>query len=129
MVDVAGGVTNPATVDARGTLHTYINGINNSDYQDAFNTFTTDSDAYQGGLDTWAEGQSTTYIVDALITGVRDIDLETIEVDMNFTSFQTAEYGPSGQTCTEWQLAYEMVGSGPNWLIRKATPIVAPVGC
>jgi non-specific serine/threonine protein kinase len=129
VVAVAGGVNHPATVDARGTLHEYIAGINESRYQDAFDTFTTDSDIYRGGLDAWAEGQSTTYIVDALITGVRDVDPDTIEVDMSFTSFQDEAYGPNGQSCTEWQLAYEMVGSGPSWLIRKATPIVSPVGC
>jgi serine/threonine-protein kinase PknK len=129
VVAVAGGVNHPATVDARKTLHEYIAGIDESRYQDAFDTFTTDSDIYRGGLDAWAEGQSTTYIVDALITGVRDVDPDTIEVDMSFTSFQDEAYGPNGQSCTEWQLAYEMVGSGPNWLIRKATPIVSPVAC
>jgi non-specific serine/threonine protein kinase len=129
VVAVAGGVNHPATVDARKTLHEYIAGIDESRYQDAFDTFTTDSDIYRGGLDAWAEGQSTTYIVDALITGVRDVDPDTIEVDMSFTSFQDESYGPNGQTCTEWELAYEMVGSGPNWLIRKATPIVSPVAC
>jgi serine/threonine-protein kinase PknK len=129
LIDVAGGVNHPATVDARQTLHQYIAGINNSDYQDAFNTFSADSDVYKGGLDQWSDGQSTTSISDALITGVRDLDLDTIEVDMNFTSFQDAAYGPDGQTCTEWQLAYQMVGSGPTWLIQKATPIVAPASC
>jgi serine/threonine-protein kinase PknK len=129
VVAVAGAVNHPSTVDARKTLHEYIAGINESRYQDAFATFTTDSDIYRGGLDPWAEGQSTTYITDALITDVRDAGPDTLEVDLNFTSFQDKEYGPAGQECTEWQLAYEMVDSGPSWLIRKATPIVAPVGC
>lgn len=129
IVAVAGGVNHPATVDARKTLHSYIGGINESRYSDAFATFTTDSDTYKGGLDSWAEGQSTTYIVDALITAVRDVDPDTIEVDLSFTSYQAEEFGPDGQACTEWQLAYEMDGSGPSWLIRKATPITAPVGC
>jgi serine/threonine protein kinase len=129
LVAVAGGVDHPATVDARKTLHEYIAGIDESRYRDAFATFTTDSDIYRGGLDAWAEGQSTTYITDAVITDVRDVGQGTIEVDMNFTSFQDKDYGPDGQECTQWQLAYQMVDSGTTWLIRRATPIVAPVGC
>jgi hypothetical protein len=48
---------------------------------------------------------------------------------MNFTSYQAAEFGPDGQTCTYWQLAYEMDGSGPVWLIRGASALTPPVGC
>jgi serine/threonine protein kinase len=131
VIAVAAGVDHPATVDARKTLHAYITGINQSRYSAAFATFTADSDTHQGGLAAWEQGQSTTYIVDALITAVRDIGPGTIEVDMNFTSFQAEEFGPDGQACTGWQLSYEMVdsGSGSGWLIHKATPITAPVGC
>ncbi|WP_214405144.1 serine/threonine-protein kinase [Pseudonocardia lacus] len=128
-VAVEPGVNHPAVVGARSSLREYILGINQSRYEDAFAYFTTDSATFQGGIDAWAQGQLTTIIYDAKITAVRDIDPVTIEVDMSFTSTQSAEDGPQGQECTYWDLAYEMDGSTPVWLIRKATSITDPVEC
>ncbi|MCO1655816.1 serine/threonine-protein kinase [Pseudonocardia humida] len=122
-------VTHPAAVDARSSLREYILGINEARYEDAFAYFSPDSATFQGGIDAWAEGQLTTIIVDARITAVRDIDPVTIEVDMTFTSTQAAEDGPDGQECTYWNLAYEMDGSSPVWLIRGASAITPPVAC
>ena len=33
------------------------------------------------------------------------------------------------QTCTDWQLTYDMVGPGPGWKIRGATQIAPPTAC
>jgi non-specific serine/threonine protein kinase len=129
VVAVAPEVTHPAVVDARSSLREYVLGINESRYEDAFRYFATDSATYQGGIDAWANGQSTTFIHDARITAVRDIDPVTIEVDMTFQSTQSPDFGPNGQDCTNWNLAYEMDGSGPVWLIRGASALSDPVAC
>ena len=44
----------------------------------------------------------------------------TVNAEMTFTSTQTAELGPNGQTCSRWDLVYTMVGPGPDWRIRLA---------
>jgi serine/threonine protein kinase len=128
-VAVVDGVDHPSTSNVRTTLSEYIRGINESRYEDAFALFTTDSGAYQGGIDVWIQGQDTTVIYDAVIYGVRDIGQDTLAVDVRFTSWQSVEDGPDGQLCSQWDLTYEMVGPDPRWLIRKATSNAAPVGC
>ena len=129
VVAVVSSVRHPATIDARATLRGLYTGINESRYEDAFAYYSTDSETYRGGIASWQEGQSTTIIETPVITAVRDTGPDTIQVDVTFTSYQAPDYGPEGQECTDWQLTYDMVGPGPNWKIRGATPIVPPAAC
>ena len=48
---------------------------------------------------------------------------------MTFTSTQSAELGPDGQTCSRWDLVYGMVGPGPDWRIRLASARNEPAAC
>lgn len=130
IVAVVSDVRHPATIDARATLRGLYTGINESRYEDAFAYYSTDSDTYLGGIAIWQEGQSTTVIETPVITAIRDTGPDSIAVDVTFTSLQEPEYSPDGtQTCTDWQLTYDMVGPGPDWKIRGATQIVAPTAC
>ncbi len=128
-IAVVSGVTHPATVDARTTLRELYTGINESRYEDAFAYFSPDSETFRGGIEAWELGQSTTIVDSPLIVAVRDTGPDRIEVDVRFTSYQSEEFGPEGQVCTEWELAYDMVGPGPTWLIRGATALAPPVAC
>ncbi|HZG93066.1 MAG TPA: hypothetical protein VEZ42_22890, partial [Pseudonocardia sp.] len=128
-IAVVSGVTHPATEDARTTLHELYTGINESRYEDAFAYFSPDSDTFRGGIEAWQQGQSTTIVGSPLIVAVRDTGPDRIQVDARFTSYQSEEFGPEGQACTEWELAYDMVGPGPDWLIRGATALAPPVAC
>lgn len=60
---------------------------------------------------------------------MKDKGAGAVEVDVTFTSTQDATFGPNGQTCTKWQLAYDMVGPGPGWLIRGARTLAPPRSC
>ncbi len=129
LVEVAPGVSHPATDGVRAVLDGYVSGIDAQRYADAFAYFSPDSDSARRGLATWTRGQSTTAIKDPVITTVRDSGANRVEVDMTFTSTQDTKYGPSGQTCTNWRLAYDMVGPGPGWLIRSARTLTPPRAC
>lgn|GEM_PF-3438872 len=63
------------------------------------------------------------------ITAVCDAGADVIEVDVTFRSTQAPELGVEGQACTDWELRYELVGSGADRLIRKAPPINPPQAC
>ncbi|OJY53053.1 serine/threonine-protein kinase [Pseudonocardia sp. 73-21] len=129
LVALAPGITHPATDEVRAVLAGYVSGIDDKRYADAFAYFSPASDPARGGLAKWTHGQSTTAIRDPVITAVRDTGADRVEVDMTFTSTQDATYGPSGQTCTNWRLAYDMQGPGPGWLIRRARTLAPPAAC
>jgi serine/threonine-protein kinase PknK len=123
-------VVHPAAADVRAVLRGYITGINERRYADAFAYYSPDSAAAKGGLTAWTEAQSTSSITDPAISAVRSTgDPNAVEVDVRFTSTQDAEHGPNGQTCTNWELAYDMAGPGPGWLIRGARTLTPPRAC
>ncbi len=129
-VTVASGVDHPDTEDVRAVMQAYVSGIDERRYPDAFSRFSPDSDSARGGLELWTAGQSTTAITAARIVAVRDAETDgEVEADLTFTSQQSAEYGPSGQTCTNWELTYEMTAPEPDRLIRKARMLNPPRAC
>ncbi|WP_433558767.1 serine/threonine-protein kinase [Pseudonocardia xinjiangensis] len=129
LVDVAPGVAHPALEEARTVIDGYVAGINENRYADAFALLHPDSDIARSGLEVWAKGQATTVIHNPVLTAVRDDDADGLEVDVAFTSTQSAELGPGGQTCTNWQLTYRLAGPAPGLLIRGARTIAPPQAC
>ena len=124
------GIDHPAAADVRAVLGGYITGINERRYADAFAFYSPDSAAAKGGLTAWTEAQSTSSITNPAISAARATgDPNAVEVDVRFISTQDAEHGPNGQTCTNWELAYDMIDPGPGWLIRGARALSPPRAC
>jgi hypothetical protein len=70
----------------------------------------------------WAAGQETSFVWAFWVREVRDIDPDTLEVRIGFTSTQEPEFGRvSGETCTRWDLYHRLVRGEvrgePFWLI------------
>lgn len=128
-VVLADGVGGPDATAAREVLAGYVAGIDDHRYADAFALFSPDSQAAKGGLPAWQQGQSSTAISGAKIVGVQDPGDGDLQAEMTFTSTQDAQFGPGGQTCTDWDLTYDLVGPGPGYLIRSATPVTPPQSC
>ncbi len=128
-VAVDPGVDHPAASEVRAVMSGYVTGINQRRYAEAFAYFSPDSTSAKGGLAAWTEAQSTSWIADPAISAVRDGGPDTVEVDVRFTSRQDERFGPGGQTCTNWVLAYDLVGPGPGWLIRRAHTLQPPSSC
>ena len=80
-------------------------------------------------MQAWIDAESSTQIRDARLRSVSDGPTGTVNAEMTFTSTQSAELGPNGQTCTQWDLVYAMVGPGPDWRIRLASSRSDPVAC
>ncbi|MGH1505663.1 MAG: hypothetical protein ACRBI6_19095 [Acidimicrobiales bacterium] len=73
--------------------------------------------------DDFIEGNSTSTIHDLVVYRAFWLDVEqtTAEAWVVFTSFQGADFGPDGQTCTVWDLTYTMLRDGGTWMIQAAT--------
>ena len=128
-VAVAPGIAHPATADVATVLDAYVAGINERRYSDSFALLSPDNPTAKKGVQAWIDAESSTQIRDARLRSVSDGPTGTVNAEMTFTSTQSAELGPNGQTCTQWNLVYAMVGPGPDWRIRLAGSRSDPVAC
>ena len=128
-VAIAPGITHPATSDVARVLDAYVTGINERRYSDAFALLSPDNPTAKRGVQAWIDAESSTRIRDARLRSVSDGPTGSVNAEMTFTSTQSAELGPNGQTCTLWDLVYTMVGPGPDWRIRLADTRSDPVAC
>jgi serine/threonine-protein kinase PknK len=128
-VEVAPGITHPATADVATVLDAYVAGINERRYSDSFALLSPDNPTAKKGVQAWIDAESTTQIRDARLRSVSDGPTGAVNAEMTFASTQSAELGPDGQTCTQWDLVYAMVGPGPDWRIRLASSRSDPVAC
>jgi hypothetical protein len=128
-VAVAPGITHPATADVAAVLDAYVTGINERRYSDSFALLSPDNPTAKKGVQAWIDAESSTQIRDARLRSVSDGPTGTVNAEMTFTSTQSAELGPNGQTCSQWDLVYTMVGPGPDWRIRLAGSRSDPVAC
>lgn len=112
------------------TLSVHGNAINDSQYDVAFDLFTSSLQEQLGGVETWREGLLTTYwreldVVDVTGTG------DTLTAHTLVRTEQSSDHGPGGQTCSIWSLDYNMVNSAQagQWLIDRVTVLEEPQAC
>ncbi|HWM60073.1 MAG TPA: protein kinase [Pseudonocardia sp.] len=124
---VADGVTHPERDAIAARLGSYFQAINDHDFEKAFGYFSPDSAVVGNGYDTFREGNSTTVVQRQRILAITDLPGDAVTATVTYRSTQDAEFGPSGETCTNWRLSYEMVG--PDRLIRRARVLADPQAC
>lgn len=103
-------------------FNTYFDGINAGDYATAYDVL---SPRLRAGSTepSFAEGDATSYDFAQAVLAAHAVDPTTVRVALAFTSLQTADKGPDGDTCDDWTLVYTMIqGSGGNWLIDRTQP-------
>jgi serine protease Do len=116
------GLTADASAGISTTFETYFNGINDGDYQAAWEVL---SPRLRGGSSeaAFANGDATSYDFDQRVLAGRQVDVATAKVALQFTSIQAADKGPNGDTCDLWTLNYTMIaGAGGRWYIDHASP-------
>ncbi len=128
-VAIAPGVTHPATAEVARVLDAYVTGINERRYSDAFALFSPDNPTAKRGVQAWITAESTTQIRAARLLSVIDGPAGSVSAEMTFTSTQNAELGFNGQTCSQWDLVYDMVGPGPDWRIHLVSTRSEPKAC
>jgi hypothetical protein len=131
-VDISAVNTDQDATAVATTLAAYFGGINDRNYQDAWDTFTSGEQASNGPYGRWAQGESTTQDSQVTVQSIQDDGGGNLEAEVDFQSQQDGQYGPTpGETCTDWTLDYHLVatsgvtsGATPvPYLIDKVTPI------
>ena len=126
-IAVAGGVAHPNREAVVSRLDDYFRALNDRDYETAFAAFSPDSAVADNGLAAFRTGNSTTQVRNQRILSIEDLSRGGVVATVTYRSTQDAEYGVDGQTCTSWQLAYEL--TGPDLQIRRARAVTPPQAC
>lgn len=131
-VDISAVNTDQDATAVATTLAAYFGGINDQNYQDAWDTYTSGEQARNGSYDSWAQSVSTTQDSQVTVQSIKDDGGGNLEANVDFQSQQAGQYGPNpGETCTDWTLDYHLVatsgvtsGATPvSYLIDKVTPV------
>ena len=104
--------------DVASTLDTYFSGINNRDFSSTWAELSTAEQGQLGGFDQFAQQLSTSTDSDVVLHSALDNGNGTASADVSFTSMQSGDLGPNpGETCTQWDLTYNLVSSTDGYLI------------
>ncbi|MCU1657978.1 MAG: Trypsin-like peptidase protein [Pseudonocardiales bacterium] len=117
-----GQITDAQAAGIVAAFNTYFGGINTGDYASAYAVL---SPRLQGGASEqqFANGDATSYDSGLTVIAAQAVDATTVHVALAFTSLQTADKGPSGDTCDNWTLLYTMIqGADGSWLIDSTGP-------
>jgi hypothetical protein len=126
-IAVADDITHPARDAAADRLDDYFRALNEKDYDTAFGYFSPDSAVAGNGLAAFRKNNATTEVQRQRIVAIEDLPSDRLAVTVTYRSTQDARFGPSGATCADWRLTYEL--TGPDGLIRKARLITDPKPC
>ena len=126
-IAVDGGITHPARDNVADRLDGYFRALNDKNYDAAFGYFSPDSAVAGNGLAAFRKNNSTTEVQRQRIIAIDNLAADRLQVTVTYRSTQDAQYGPSGATCADWRLAYEL--TGPDRLIRRARLVTDPKPC
>jgi S1-C subfamily serine protease len=103
------------------TLLTYFRAIDAADYATAWNQLTAAQRA-QVSPDQLASGLRTTYDFNISLHSLTPQSPGTATVYATFSSLQSPQLGPHGESCDLWTLDYTMRNESGSWLIERADP-------
>ncbi len=131
--DAASSEIEPEVIEANAIealLVSYVEAINDRRGADAYAMFT-DALRERVDLQDLIEGTSTSVISRLSVSQVDFAgDTQSAVVYANFRTDQASEFGRQGQTCSLWELEYQMINSDGDWLIDRATPLGgSPFAC
>ena len=117
IVQVTNGISDPELPVIYSTISNYFAGINARDFELAYAQL---SPRLQNGttLEQFAAGLQSSEDIDVRVMGLRTVDAGNKVAFVSFRSLQEPELGPRpGETCTLWELDYQMVLVDERWLI------------
>ena len=103
------------------TLLTYFRAIDSGDYLTAWNQFSAEQ-RQNISLDQFAAGLRTSYDFNISLQSLTPQGPGVATVYATFTSLQSAQFGPHGESCDHWSIDYTMHSESGSWLIQQANP-------
>jgi serine protease Do len=101
------------------TLLTYFRAIDAGDYATAWNQFSAEQRA-QVTQDQFARGLRTSYDFNISLHSLTPQGPSMATVYLTFSSLQSPQFGPHGESCDLWSLDYTMQYQSGSWLIERA---------
>jgi serine protease Do len=120
-IDEPAPSSDPSLADVSDTFEDYVALINSSREGQAYDTYL--GPRLQGRIsrDEFVQSMSTSFLTDLDVYNIFMAPEGHVEAWVSFTSAQDAAFGPDGQTCSEWDLTYELILQDLTWLIERAT--------
>ncbi|MGB8020862.1 MAG: S1C family serine protease [Candidatus Nanopelagicales bacterium] len=111
------------------TLHQFVWGINESEYESAWIMLTGRRQGAYGDFEDFERKQSTSSISDLVLELVERSGETSDTAEVSFTSRQDPEFGRDGQQCTKWHLEYTLRMDSGYWRIDAAKTLETPAPC
>ena len=109
-------------------LRAYAGGITTGDYDTAYAVLSPAAQLRTSRA-TFDRGVASSLYDDVRIGRV-ETSGDTLTTRVSFTTYQDADAGSQGQTCSRWQIDYEMIPQDrPGLLIDRASPVGPPTPC
>lgn len=105
--------------DIAQVLFSHGQAINRGAYAAAFDNFFSTMQTQLGGLETWSEGQTSSYWTQLTIQDVNGFD-SAYTAQVVLQTQQAAMDGPDGQTCSNWSMQYELIPRDGKFYITEA---------
>lgn len=127
---VGGDLSDPDVAFAVLTLLAHGEAINHGSYDSAFAIFTPQMQEAMGGLEAWSSGLHSSYWTELTVTD-SSATRGSVALRVTLRTEQAAEAGPSGLTCSDWDLSYTFLwdDSAQEFFIDEVTSNSDPVGC
>lgn len=111
------------------TLHQFVWGINQSEYESAWIMLTGRRQGAYGEFEDFERKQSTSSISEFVLERVERSGETSDTAVVSFTSRQDPEFGRNGQECTRWHLEYTLRMDSGYWRIDAAKNLETPAPC
>ncbi len=113
--------SDPDLVTVADTFEEYVYLINASREGEAYDLYLGPRLKDRMTRQDFVQSMSTSYITDLNVYNLFTAPEGHVEAWVSFTSNQASEFGPDSQTCSEWDLTYELLQEDSGWVIQRAT--------
>ena len=123
-------LSNPDVLVAALIVQIHGEAINSGNYESAFAMFTPQMQEDMGGLDAWSSGLESSFWRKLALTD-HTVTEDSVELRMTLRTEQSAEDGPEGMSCTDWDLTYLLVWDSEvrEYLIDEVRSQADPTEC
>jgi len=128
-LEVTVSSAHPEAPSLAQTFKLYADAINTGNYDLAFELLTPSVRGDVGSVEDLASELASSFWISIDVSDVSAEDPTTDQAELYFRTVQDAEFGPQGQTCSDWHVDYRMVLDSGFWQIDRASIIDDPVDC
>ena len=129
-VEVTVSSDNPEAPSIAQAMQLYAESINSGYYDLVWQLLTASMREQMGNYEEYTAGLQSSYWLTLDVVDVQSVDDRSDEAVVAFRTVQDAEFGPDGQTCSDWLVTYTLALDEGYWQIDGARlDSGAPLAC